>query len=100
MMKFLLGAALAASANAPAWAQDRPVAVSHADLTLSRAADVARLDHRIARAARAVCGSPSDADTRARNQAARCRRDTVASVAAARERAIVDATGPTLAAAR
>lgn len=100
MMKFLIGAALAASTIAPAWAQEPPVVVPHADLTLTRAADVARLDRRIARAARAACGTPSDADLRARNQAARCLRETVASVAPARARAIRGSDRPALAAAR
>lgn len=100
MWKMLLGAASAALAVAPAPAREPRVAVGHADLRLDRARDVLTLDRRIARAAQGVCGAASDADLRGRNQARRCRGDTIASVAAARTRLIGDATRPALAAAR
>lgn len=87
-------AALAAALlAAPSMAQNRtPVvqaqAVAHADLDLHDARGVRRLDLRIARAARALCGDASAFDMVGRRKAAQCVDAAVARVADARAVAI------------
>lgn len=87
-----LAAFAAAFAGAPAFAQSADptpsVAVSHADLNLSRPQDVRRLDHRIAHAVRNVCGEASSADLRGQVNVERCRVETL-TVASAQRRALV-----------
>lgn len=81
MITTLLAVALAAAGPAlPPEGARATVTVAHADLRLDRAADVRRLDRRIARAAEAVCGTASDADLAGRNAVIRCRTATIASV--------------------
>jgi UrcA family protein len=106
-MKILVTAAIAAAAFAftPAAAQGGSpvVAVSTADLDLSRAEDRARLDLRLFHAARAVCGTQSPADRYGRARADACVAD--ARAAAERQRAAILAralpsNGPVLASGR
>ena len=77
-----------ADAGQPAPAAAPILVVHTADLDLSRPAGVSTLDRRIAAAVRAACGTASDADLVGKNRVAKCRTDTVASVAAPRDRAI------------
>lgn len=90
-------AALAAALLvAPAVAQDhapatRSQTVSSADLDLRDARDVARLDLRIARAARQLCGDASAFDMIGRRKARQCADAAAARVADARAAAIDDA---------
>ena len=89
----ILGSALVTSAAIlakPAFAQE-PAAernitlVRTADLNLSTAAGQRQLDHRLANAAREVCGEASDADLEGKNEVRRCRDETLASVQAQRD---------------
>ena len=73
--------------------------VSYADLDLSRAADVRKLDRRIRAAVDEVCGAASAADPEGRNEVRRCRALTRDSLAAARGTAIAAAAQPTQVAA-
>ena len=52
--------------------------VRTADLNLATEAGQRQLDHRIANAAREVCGSASDADLDGKNQVRKCRDETLA----------------------
>lgn len=77
----LLGAAF----SQPAVAQTNPanvpsVAVVHADLDLSNAADRERLQRRLRIAARQVCGTGFDFDLRSQNAARECEERTLASI--------------------
>jgi UrcA family protein len=93
MYPILLIAAVAASASAlPARAQRTyTVAVDRADLDLTRARDVARLDRRIARAAETACGAPSPYDLAGTNDQPRCTRAAIAATAITRDLAIAAA---------
>lgn len=93
MMKWISGAALVAATFAsPVSAQEaRTVRVSHADLRLEREADAARLDRRIAHAARAACGRASDWDLSGGNASRRCRAEKRATAAAQRDRLVTEA---------
>jgi UrcA family protein len=77
-----------AGATQPAPAAAPILIVHTADLDLSRPAGVSTLDRRIAGAVRAACGAASDVDLAGKNRVARCRTDTMASVAAQRDQAI------------
>lgn len=100
MKPILLLAALAAAPNfAPALAQapaaDRTQVVSYADLDLSRAADVRKLDRRIRAAVAEVCGTASAADPEGQNEVRRCRILTRESLSTVRQTAIASAAQPT-----
>lgn len=101
MSKTMLAAALVAAASGtPVSAEDgRTRRVPHADLRLDREADVRMLDRRIGRAVRDACGEPPDYDIRGKNEARRCRAETRAAVAVARDR-LVAAAQPTAVAAK
>lgn len=94
-MKTIHAAAALAAALlvAPAAAQDRAPAtrsqtVTHADLNLRDARDVARLDLRITRAARELCGEASALDVVGRRKARQCTDAAVTRVADLRASAI------------
>jgi UrcA family protein len=59
--------------------------VQTADLDLSNAKDQHTLDHRLAQAAREVCGDPSDVDLVGQNRARECRKDAIENSAVKRE---------------
>ncbi len=92
-------ALLAASFALPSHAQgptvERSRIVSYADLDLSREADVRKLDRRIDRAVKQVCGTASDVDLEGRNAGRRCRVLPGARFSAERGRAIASAAQPT-----
>jgi UrcA family protein len=94
MTKIFLATLLAFTAT-PALAE-APVSVSTtvqtADLDLSSAAGQRALNHRLAIAAKEVCGSASDADVEGKNDVRRCRAETLASLAAERDQRIAAAS--------
>ncbi len=98
MKTILVAAALAAVwSGAPASAQaSRSVAVH--DLDLSRPADLATLDRRLAAAARRVCAEPGSTVFGSYAAARSCERATRRALAPQREAAIEAATGVALAA--
>lgn len=103
-MKTIYAAAALAVALlvAPAAAQDRAPptrsqTVSRADLNLRDARDVARLDLRIVRAARGLCGEASALNMAGRRKARQCADAAVARVANARSAAIGGATATMMA---
>ncbi len=57
--------------------------VRTADLDLGSAAGQRQLDHRLANAAREVCGEASDVDIKGKNEVRRCRDETLANVRSA-----------------
>ena len=59
--------------------------VRTADLDLSSKAGQRQLDHRLANAAREVCGEASDVDIEGKNEVRRCRDETLASARAQRD---------------
>lgn len=69
------GIAHAAPANAPS------VAVNHADLNLSNAADRITLERRLRSAAQQVCGTGYAFDPRSQNAARECVEETLNSIA-------------------
>jgi UrcA family protein len=72
----LVTAALVAAfacAQAPAQTAPARLSISYADLDLSRPADRARLNRRIANAMETVCGSYADAPPYQEREIARCR---------------------------
>ena len=95
----ILGSALitgVAIKAAPALAEEVPIEqnvtlVRTADLDLSTAAGQRRLDHRLANAARDVCGEASDVDVAGKNEVRRCRDETLATVRAQRDSTLVAA---------
>lgn len=103
-MKMIAFAALAAGflVVPAAQAQQAPVTVTvvHADLDLSRPSDVARLDGRIADAARSGCRSPNTLAFGAREAGRACRLKARASAQTARNAAVAHAQGSELASAR
>jgi UrcA family protein len=77
---------------APAFAAPTDsVAVAYADLDLSGRAGAAALDRRIGHAVRALCGTASAADLKARNAVHRCRAEARSNASEQRERAIESA---------
>jgi UrcA family protein len=81
---------------APALAQE-PAAVNvslvrTADLDLGSRDGQRKLDHRLANAAREVCGTASDADLEGKNDVRKCRDDTLASARGQRQ-AVLAAAG-------
>jgi UrcA family protein len=76
---------------APAFAEPTSVPqanvsyVQTADLDLSSTSGQRTFDHRLAQAAREVCGDPSDADLVGQNRARECRKDAIESAGAKRD---------------
>lgn len=103
-MKMLLLTAIGgALLAAPAAAQQSPyagrtAAVHYADLDLGTDAGRAALDRRLGAAAREACGTASSADPRGQNEVRRCRAETLASLAAERDRIVGRAQDTQLAA--
>jgi UrcA family protein len=89
----LLAAPIATSAFAETPAEHSRI-VSYADLDLSRAGDVRKLDGRIGRAIAEVCGSASEADLEGRNEVRRCRAFVRESLSAGRNQALAAAREP------
>lgn len=87
-------ALLVAAVAAPATASPRSIAVSYADLDLSRPAGVAALDRRLARAADAVCGPVDARDLRAMSAARACRTAALSSANAEAKPVIAARTAP------
>ena len=84
---------LSAFAAAPALAQTAPsaenrIVVRTADLDLGSAAGQRTLDRRIAIAVVEACGETSPADPAGRNEILHCRDETIAAVAANRDRLV------------
>ncbi len=79
------------SANAATLQAGPSLQVRHADLDLTRAHDVARLNQRIARAARTVCGNADLRDLGAMAAMNKCRVVAVANAAAGVELAVARA---------
>ena len=94
-------ATVAALKGVPALAEPAPAPVNTsfvrtADLDLGSARGQRQLDHRLAQAAREVCGTASDSDLAGKNDVRRCRDETLAravvqksSLAAAADRGAV-----------
>jgi UrcA family protein len=84
--------ALSALSATPALAQsptaESRVVVRTADLDLSQAAGQRALDHRIAIAVVEACGEPSNVDPAGNNEIRSCRAETLAAVAANRDRLV------------
>jgi UrcA family protein len=99
---FSIAAAMIAFASAPLPAQTvtNTQVVRHADLDLSRAAHVARLDRRLNRAAREVCGSASSIDVAGQNANRRCVMTLRRSLAPQRNRLVAAARPVDFATAR
>ncbi|SMF78465.1 UrcA family protein [Allosphingosinicella indica] len=89
----LTGAAVTAPASAQLAAQPSLVVLT-VDLDLTSANGRARLDQRIARAVREVCGHPSDADAEGRSKVRECRDATLAAISEQRAIAIAAAERP------
>lgn len=89
----LLAAPIATSARAETPAEHSRI-VSYADLDLSRAGDVRKLDGRIGRAIAEVCGTASEADLEGRNDVRRCRALVRESLTAERNQALAAAREP------
>jgi len=94
MTKIFLATLLAFTAT-PALAEP-PVTVSTtvqtADLDLSSQAGQQALNHRLALAAKEVCGTASDVDVAGKNDVRRCRTETLASLASERDQRIAAAS--------
>ena len=87
-----LGAFMIFAPNVGSAAQaQQSVAVSYADLDLSRPAGTAELDRRIGVAVRSLCGTASAADPKGRNEIRRCRAEAHAATLPQREQAIATA---------
>ncbi len=71
--------------------QTRASVVSTADLDLGTSAGQRRLQQRLARAARDVCGVASDADLEGKNQVRQCRDEAIARASSQRD-AVMAAT--------
>lgn len=103
MIRTSLVAALAASllaVTAPATAAEVRHRAGYADLDLSRAADVAKLDRRIRAAVADACGAASAADLAGGNAVRACRTASREEAAIARDRAVAGARQAQLAAVR
>jgi UrcA family protein len=74
-----------AFAETPATPQTYVSYVQTADLDLASKGGQRTLDHRLAQAAREVCGDPSDVDLVGQNKARECRKDAVENAGAKRE---------------
>jgi len=104
MFKVILGAVMLSALVQPAFAAEPPEAarvarVSYADLDLSGAAGVSRLDRRLQLAIQRLCvAQPGTVDLRTRLVDRRCREDARASLATQRHSAITAARQPVLAA--
>ena len=85
MTKTLILAALAATSLVqPVFAEPvtQTVVVQHSDLDLQTAKGTKILQHRLWRAAVAVCGTTSDFDIGGKNDIRQCRRDTMRAASA------------------
>jgi UrcA family protein len=89
----LLAAPIATEASAEP--VERTRIVSYADLDLTQASHIRRLDGRIGRAIAEVCGTASDTDLAGRNAVRRCRALVRESLAAERGQALAAAEKPT-----
>jgi UrcA family protein len=69
--------------------------VRTADLDLSSPVGQQELDHRIAQAARDVCGTASDVDLEGKNAVRHCREQTIAQAVAQREQLVAAARSGT-----
>ena len=67
--------------------------VQTADLDLASANGQRELDRRIARAARVVCGTASDADLEGKNDVRQCRAETIAAAVSQREQLLAARSG-------
>ena len=94
MTKIFLATLLAFTAT-PALAEP-PVTISTtvqtADLDLSSSAGQRALNHRLALAAKEVCGTASDIDVAGKNDVRRCRSETLAALASERDQRIAAAS--------
>ena len=93
---FALAVIASATTITPTVAQAfEPVTVTSivrtADLDLSTAKGQRELDRRIVRAAREVCGAPSDVDLEGKNDVRHCREQTIAQAASQREQLLAAA---------
>lgn len=68
------------------------IVVQTADLDLGSAAGQRTLDLRLARAAKEACGTASDVDIEGKNEARRCRAETLAGLADERNQRIAAAS--------
>jgi UrcA family protein len=93
MTKIFLATLLAFSAT-PALAEPivATTSVQTADLDLSSAKGQRALDQRLNRAVKEVCGSASDVDIVGKNEARRCRAETLARVASERDQRVARAS--------
>jgi UrcA family protein len=104
MFKVILGAVMLSALVRPAFAAEpaeatRSARVSYADLDLSSAAGVSRLDRRIQSAIQQLCvAQPGTVDLRTKLIDRRCREDAKSSLTAQRHAAIAAARQPALAA--
>ena len=98
-MRIILGSFLVTTAlikATPVLAKSRAPAmnvsiVRTVDLDLSTDAGLRQLNHRLANAAREVCGTASDADLVGKNHARTCRDEVLTQVEAQRDRLIASA---------
>ena len=94
MTKTFIAMLIAFSAT-PALAEPPAIATSvvqTADLDLSSQAGQRALNHRLALAAKEVCGTASDVDIAGKNDVRRCRVETLARVASDRDQRIAAAS--------
>lgn len=94
MTKIFLATLLAFTAT-PALAEPiiATTTVQTADLDLSSAKGQRALDQRLIQAVKEVCGSASDVDIAGKNEARRCRAETLAKVASERDQRVARASG-------
>jgi UrcA family protein len=96
MLNLLTSLALLAAPAPQAVAPESPATlhVRHADLDLSRPADRAEFDRRIARAVEKVCPTRQIGEATRSLAGLRCRAETEARVAPQRSRAVAQAAAP------
>lgn len=95
MLNLLTFLALLAAPTPQAVPAEPPIRhVSVADLDLSRPADRAKLDRRIARAVESVCPTKQIGESTRSLAGLRCRAETQARVAPQRSRAVAQAAAP------
>ena len=94
MTKFFLATLLAFTAT-PALAEPiiATTTVQTADLDLASAKGQRALDLRLNRAVKEVCGNASDVDIAGKNDARRCRAETLAKLASERDSRVARASG-------
>jgi UrcA family protein len=91
MMTLFLAAALIGSAPAAAQTETNSIGVTTADLDLSQATDVAKLDRRLGLAVRRVCGAADENSLAAWGAVTACRLEAAARIAPQRDLAIAEA---------